>query len=112
MKHMQDVISWVTDRDWIGAMPIMCLVFMAIIGVVGCICIICAEEEPVVVEAIKYCELDTGETLFATDDGNLYKFHVNFEVQNGSRFLIKLRFNNPDNPNDDELLELWVAPSA
>ena len=64
------------------------------------------------VEAVKYGELDSGDTLFKTNDGNLYAFRAHFAEQNGSRFLMEVRRNDPKDPTDDELIELWSTPSV
>lgn len=64
------------------------------------------------VPAVKYGEVDNGVTLFKTEDGNLYAFRAHFAEQNGSRFLLHLRVNDPKDPKDDELLELWSTPAV
>lgn len=62
------------------------------------------------VEAVKYGELDTGDSLFKLGDGNLFSFHAAFPEQNGHRFLIKLDNHGTEDRTDDEIIELWSAP--
>ena len=64
------------------------------------------------VPAVKYGEVDNGNTLFMTEDGNLYAFHAHVAEQNGSRFLMEVRVNDPKDQTDDELLELWATPQV
>lgn len=89
---------------------LMLLLAIAVCGI--CIAQTKNETDTQFVEAVKYGELDTGATLFKTNDGNLYAFRAHFAEQNGSRFLMEVRLNDPKDPTDDELIELWSTPSV
>ena len=70
------------------------------------------ESEIEFVEAVKYGELDTGDTLFMLEDGNLFAFRAHFREKNGHRFLVKINTNGTEDRTDDELIELWANPQV
>lgn len=111
MKSIRKFTDWLIDTDAV----IILLLGMTLVMVSACLVVaVCTKNETATqfVEAVKYGELDSGDTMFQTNDGNLYAFHARFVEQNGSRFLLRLRINDPKDPKDDELLELWSTPSV
>lgn len=117
MKSIRKFIRWIADIEWteVVAKTIVGAGVMALLAViVGCIIYDCTTHETATdfVPAVKYGEVDSGVTLFMTEDGNLYAFHAHFAEQNGSRFLVEVRLNDPKDPTDDELIELWSVPSV
>lgn len=117
MKSIRKFTRWLANVDWILVIlrtllgiVLGCLVFAILCGIVY----VCSTNETATdfVPAVKYGEVDNGNTLFMTGDGNLYAFHAHFAEQNGSRFLMEVRPNDPKDPTDDELIELWSVPSV
>jgi len=111
MKSIRNYIM-----DWIDVVYAVLLVLMvAIFVIILCGCISAAiqssnETEIEFVEAVKYGALDSGETLFMTEDGNLYACDGDFAEENGSRFLIEFDTHGTADKTDDDMLSLWAAP--
>ena len=114
---MKSIRKCIRNIDWNDVALKVIFAMLVTLWFVLIVCVIADvktknESEIEFVPAVKYGEVDNGNTLFMTEDGNLYAFHAHFAEQNGSRFLMEVRVNDPKDPTDDELLELWATPQV
>lgn len=116
---MKSLIKCIRNIDWVEVFltgAIIGCIAMFTCALIGCIYDMAAanknETEIEFVEAVKYGELDSGETLFMLEDGNLFSFHATFAEKNGRRFLVALNNHGTENRTDDEIIELWTTPQV